>query len=139
MKQKMLKLIKILNQFTIDDVLTVSEFDENETKKLLTEFEDIGFIKKISEDKYLYIPESPRIIFKPTKIIASIEESQTVEQKTPQTIDTLFTKAGEQQIYDNAPKYAKKYLVKYYTILKMAGGLKGNNLESFLKQIGREY
>lgn len=139
MKQKMLKLIKILNQFTIDDVLTVSEFDENETKKLLTEFEDIGFIKKISEDKYLYIPESPRIIFKPTKIIDSIEESQTVEQKTPQTIDTLFTKAGEQQIYDNAPKYAKKYLVKYYTILKMAGGLKGNNLESFLKQIGREY
>ena len=57
MKQKMLKLIKILNQFTIDDILTMSEFSENEAKKLITEFEDIDLIKKISEDEYLYIPE----------------------------------------------------------------------------------
>ena len=50
MKQKMLKLIKILNQFTIDDILTMSEFSENEAKKLITEFEDIDLIKKISEE-----------------------------------------------------------------------------------------
>lgn len=48
MKQKMLKLIKILNQFTIDDILTMNEFSENEVKKLLTEFEDTGLIKKMS-------------------------------------------------------------------------------------------
>lgn len=138
MKQKMLKLIKILNQFTIDDVLTMGEFSENEAKNILTEFEDVGLIKKISEDEYLYIPEVNKLPIKPKDTITTAEEIQTTETKTLPVIDTLFTKAGEQQVYDNAPKYAKKSLVKYYTILKMVGGLKGNNLETFLKQLGAE-
>ena len=141
MKQKMLKLIKILNQFTIDDTLTMSEFSENEAKKLLTEFEDIGIIKKISQDEYLYIPEVNKSPIKTKDTITTAEEMQTTEIKTKTlpVVDTLFTKAGEQQVYDNAPKYAKKSLVKYYTILKMVGGLKGNNLEAFLKQLGAEH
>lgn len=41
MKQKILKLIKILNKFTLDDILSMDNFDENEVKIILADFEKI--------------------------------------------------------------------------------------------------
>ena len=89
MKQKMLKLIKILNQFTIDDVLTMGEFSENEAKNIFTEFEDVGLIKKISEDEYLYIPEVNKLPIKPKDTITTAEEIQTTETKALPAIDFI--------------------------------------------------
>ena len=37
MKQKILKLIKILNKFTIDDILSMDDFEEKEVSEILSE------------------------------------------------------------------------------------------------------
>lgn len=37
MKQKILKLIKILNRFTIDDLITLSGADEHEIQDIIIE------------------------------------------------------------------------------------------------------
>ena len=54
MKQKILKLIKILNKFTIDDILSMDEFDEQELLDIISEFEKSGIINKISKSQYIY-------------------------------------------------------------------------------------
>ncbi|MDO5437719.1 MAG: hypothetical protein Q4F80_05935 [bacterium] len=56
MKQKILKLIKILNKFTIDDILSMDDFDEKEVSETLSEFENSGLISKISAEEYIYFP-----------------------------------------------------------------------------------
>ena len=48
MKQKILKLIKILNKFTIDDILSMDDFEEQEVLEILSELENSGIINKIS-------------------------------------------------------------------------------------------
>ena len=49
MKQKILKLIKILNKFTIDDILSMDDFEEKEVSEILSELENSGIINKISK------------------------------------------------------------------------------------------
>ena len=46
MKQKILKLIKRLSRFTIDDIAIMSECDENSLVPVMDNFEDDGIIKK---------------------------------------------------------------------------------------------
>lgn len=48
MKQKILKLIKILNKFTIDDILSMDDFKEQEVSEILSELENSGIISKIT-------------------------------------------------------------------------------------------
>ena len=57
MKQKILKLIKILNKFTLDDILSLDEFDKQEVSVILSEFENSGVISKISKEQYIYFPD----------------------------------------------------------------------------------
>ena len=56
MKQKILKLIKILNKFTIDDILSMDDFEEQEVSEILSELENSGIINKISKEEYIYFP-----------------------------------------------------------------------------------
>ena len=56
MKQKILKLIKILNKFTIDDILSMDDFEEKEVSEILSELENSGIINKISKEEYIYFP-----------------------------------------------------------------------------------
>ena len=44
MKQKILKLIKILNKFTIDDILSMDDFEEQEVSEILSGLENSGII-----------------------------------------------------------------------------------------------
>ena len=56
MKQKILKLIKILNKFTIDDILSMDDFEEQKVSEILSELENSGIINKISKEEYIYFP-----------------------------------------------------------------------------------
>ena len=53
MKQKILKLIKILNKFTIDDILSMDDFEEQEVSEILSELENLGIISKITAEEYI--------------------------------------------------------------------------------------
>ena len=44
MKQKILKLIKRLSRFTIDDIAIMSEYDENALVPVIDNFEDDTFL-----------------------------------------------------------------------------------------------
>lgn len=138
MKQKMLKLIKILNKFTTDDILTMGEFEETQAKIILKEFEELKYIKLIAPNEFVYIPVPTNTINDDLPVSNKVYERKQKNEIKP-IVNTLFTKAGEQQVFDNAPKYAKRSLIKYYTVLKLAGSFKGNNLETFLKQLSEQH
>ena len=63
MKQKILKLIKILNKFTIDDILSMDDFEEKEVSEILSELENSGIISKITAEEYIYFPNKKVILF----------------------------------------------------------------------------
>ncbi|MGN0032112.1 MAG: DNA-binding domain-containing protein [Candidatus Gastranaerophilaceae bacterium] len=54
-------------------------------------------------------------------------------------IKTLFSKDEEQEVYENASPNAKRRIVKYYTILKIASQFDNRCIDAFLKQFSREH
>ena len=131
MKQKILKLIKILNKFTLDDILLMDNSDENEVKIILADFEKFGVIKKISDTEYVFLKQLPKLDdSKP------IPHHKTI---TKPLITNLFSKEKEQMIYDNATEKSKKILTKYYTILKLARSRRGDALKIYLANLAEEH
>ena len=51
----------------------------------------------------------------------------------------MFIKQNEEDIFINAPDYAKPYLIKYITALKLARNLKGRALKAFLAEFSNKY
>ncbi len=142
MKQKLLKLIKILNRFTIDDLITMSELEEADIRKLVQELLQDKVINHISKTEYAYI--------KPLTSISPIEllkENGKFYPKTPKrkidiseiNIEEFFPRKDETAVYNNAPEWAKAPLIKYTTILRLAGGLKGNSLKQFIEKLNTEH
>lgn len=134
MKQKILKLIKILNKFTIDDILSMDEFDEKELLDIISELAKSGVISKISKSQYIYYPKDN------SKQFVS-DRFNTLDIKKAKDVDikTLFSKEEEQEVYENAAPNAKRRIVKYYTILKIAGQFDSRGINVFLKQFSREH
>ena len=131
MKQKILKLIKILNKFTLDDILLMDNFDEDEVKIILADFEKFGVIKKISDTEYVFL-----------KQLHKLNESEPIPHHktiTKPLITNLFSKENEQMIYDNATEKSKKILTKYYTILKLASSRRGDALKIYLANLAEEH
>ena len=142
MKQKLLKLIKILNRFTIDELIAMSEIEEADIKNLVQEFLQDKVINKISQTEYAYI--------KPLKSISPIEllkQNGKFYPKTPKqkidiseiNIEEFFLRKDETAIYNNAPDWAKASLIKYTTILRLAGNLRGNSLKQFIEKLNAEH
>ena len=132
MKQKILKLIKILNKFTIDDILSMEEFDEQEVLDILSEFEKSGIINKISKEQYIYLSGGN---IKSTRLyMLDIDKRKDITD-----IKTLFSKEEEQEVYENATPNAKRRIVKYYTILKIASQFDNRCIDAFLNQFSKEH
>ena len=64
MKQKILKLIKILNRFTIDDLITLSGADEHEIQDIIIALQQEKIINQISKTEYGYIKSIESVIQK---------------------------------------------------------------------------
>ena len=135
MKQKILKLIKILNKFTIDDILSMDDFEEQEVSEMLSELENSGIINKISKEEYIYFPNG-----KTEPQTSNRLHNLNIEKRKDLTdIKTLFSKDEEQEVYENASPNAKRRIVKYYTILKIASQFDNRHIDAFLKQFSREH
>jgi len=140
MKQKILKLIKRLSRFTIDDIAIMSECDENSLVPVMDNFEDDGIIKKISDKEYGYITQNKEKPALKAIIENNIDKKIKKVEIDFKTINTkhIFKKEKEQEIFDNAPDWAKAKIIKHMTVLKLAGNLKGTRLLNFLEQLGKE-
>ena len=135
MKQKILKLIKILNKFTIDDILSMDDFEEQEVSEILSELENSGIISKITAEEYIYFPNK-----KAEPQTSNRLHSLNIEKRKDLTdIKTLFSKDEEQEGYENASPNAKRRIVKYYTILKIASQFDNRCISAFLKQFSKEH
>lgn len=134
MKQKILKLIKILNKFTIDDILSMDEFDEQELLDIISEFEKSSIINKISKSQYIYYPKDNS-----KQLVSDRFNTLDIKKVKEADIKTLFSKEEEQEVYENASPNAKRRIVKYYTILKIAGQFDNRCIDAFLKQFSKEH
>ena len=113
----------------------MEEFDEQEVLEILSEFEKLGIINRISKEQYIYLsggsikpPASNRLY------------SLDIERRKDLTdIKTLFSKDEEQEVYENASPNAKRRIVKYYTILKIASQFDIRCIGAFLKQFSKEH
>ena len=132
MKQKILKLIKILNKFTISDILTMDDFDEQEVLSILSEFEELKIIKKISQNQYVYMENK---MFNQKNTSGKLYNIDIDKRKGVTDIKSLFSKEEEQEIYENATPNTKRKIVKYYTILKIASQFDDKSIDIFLKQV----
>ena len=140
MKQKILKLIKRLSRFTIDDIAIMSECDENSLVPVMDNFEDDGIIKKISDKEYGYITQNKEKPALKAIIENNIDKKIKKVDIDFKTINTkhIFKKEKEQEIFDNAPDWAKAKIIKHMTVLKLAGNLNGTRLYKFLEQLGKD-
>lgn len=137
MKQQILKLIKILNKFTLDDILSMDEFDKQEVLEILSEFENSNLISKISKEQYIYFPNKNSNSKIPSRLHNNNLNIKTKENITD--IKSLFSKEEEQEIYENASPNAKRRIVKYYTILKIVSQFDSRCIEAFLKHFSKAY
>lgn len=135
MQQKLLKLAKMLKRFSVLEVQSMLEVEDDEIKKAIKILEKSGHIKKVAINEYAYL-KIPASVNYNTEFNKQKQEKDLVIQKNPQK---LFTKKEERAVYENAPGYAKPYLVKYYTVLCLAKNLQGEQLRIFLKQFSKEH
>lgn len=141
MKQKILKLTKILNRFTIDDILSMEEScKEDELKNILLELEKEKNISKISETEYAYIESitmqtESKIQKERPNITTNIDSIDLKNIK----IEELFRNTEDYEFYKKSKSYDQRNMVKILTLFKIAKGLKGEALRNFLNVIGLQY
>lgn len=86
----------------------------------------------------LYKIKKSSIKIKPKVLYNTIAFKKNVpEQKN--FVDLKFRTEKEQNIYDNAPDWGKKYVEKYLTIFKLMGKLKGYALSEFIQKLNIEH
>jgi len=109
-REKILKIIKGLNTFSLDDILMMCDVDEAEVKNLLKDFVEKKIIQKISDDEYRYLgkiklkeaylkliepeKENPSEIFSEITFKSAAEyflEHHTKKKCTPSTYKTYKT------------------------------------------------
>lgn len=145
MKQKILKLIKNLERFKIEDIITLTELDKDVVSKYINELLEENKISKISENIYAYVPEIHSIIQpqlkkadnKDHRYLYNIEiNKDIITEISPKK---LFSSSKELKIFNEQKDYNKRNIVRVLTILKLAWGLKGNKLKEFLNKLGEKH
>ena len=97
-------------------------------------------IVKISSFEYAYLKTAiSQENFPPKQ--NEIKQEKSYKSVVPININTnnMFIKQNEEDIFINAPDYAKPYLIKYTTALKLARNLKGRALKGFLAEFSNKY
>lgn len=131
MKQTILKIIKKIKRISLDDLIILSELDEKEIRPILDELLEEKMIFKISSFEYAYLKIAILQENLPPK------QSEITQEKGYKKVIPL--KQNEEDIFINAPDYAKPYLIKYITALKLARNLKGRALKAFLAEFSNKY
>lgn len=74
MIQKIRKLCKQLQKFTLDEITSIAEINENKMRAILQDLEEENFIKKISNSQYAYIPVIEKDLPE-LKVVNSVEDA----------------------------------------------------------------
>lgn len=138
LQKKILKLMKILNRFTLDDIVTTLELVEKEEILALNYIQNLekeNVVRQISPRQYAYCEKNERVICVFTKTEGSINREAPkikMDKVKPNPID--ITKDENYEKYLNARQKSQIKVNKYLKIIEAAGCLGGKNLMAFIKE-----
>jgi len=125
MKQKLLRLAKKLNKFTLDDLVMTMEENSEELQKEIKSLLQTGQITKAKNNSYFYSESKTKESEKlPDRVIFTEEE-----------IQKLIDERNTSEAYKNSPKYVQRKVDKYVFLLKETHGLIGVKLVSYIKNV----
>ena len=136
MKQQIKKLCKQLGRFDFNDFAGILELPDDEVQTLLDELTSDKVIRQISGTEYAYIPVVP------------LSAQKEVPQMPPLTVKNRvlspeelkpFNNEDQQKIFDEAPEYNQRHIIKCLNIFKLTNGLRGNELIKMLRYITQKY
>lgn len=139
MRKKILRLAKIMGNFSLEDIVTTLELNKKEEKesfKCLSELVDNELLMKVSENIYIYNKKQKTQI-KPSE--ADKNSGQIIDPSGIKPLVIDITKDKNYEIYRTAPVFAKKKADKYLSVINAAGKLRGNELESFIKKWNKRF
>ena len=131
MKQKLLRLAKKLNKFTIDDLVMTLEEDYEELQNEIESLLQTGQITKAKNNSYFYSEEKTLSKIKNQYSRADIYYKGVVF--TEEELQKFDEQMNTSEAYKNSPNYIKKKINKYVSLIKAGNGLCGRKLEHFLK------
>lgn len=138
MKQQITKLLKRQTKLKFDELLILSELEEGELEKILQNLISEEIIKKVG-DEYVYILPLISEAHKKSKKKNKLKKYNSIKRdlrafstEIPKK-EKVFRNEKEIEQFNSIPDYAKKFVFKYLTLMKAAGGLGGKALQLFLK------
>lgn len=130
MKNQLLKLIKGLNRFKIDDLCQMAELQEEEITCFLDEFLKEGIIAKTGNNTFTMLDKIPQRQSKRPKNV--------LEKRREESKKLLDFSQKEIEEYKRAPDWAKKSSEKYIKIMYATQNMNYKAIEQFLKNWNRE-
>src|ERR1035437_1484011 len=129
MKQQLLKLIKGLNRFKVDDLCQMLELEENEILQCLDELINQSIIIKIGNDAYTMLDKIPQRQTRRKKNASAekIENTKKLLQFSQEEIDK----------FKKVPEHLKKPAEKYLKILYSTQDMTPKKIRSFLESWNR--
>ena len=132
MEQKILRLAKKLNKFTIDDLVMTLEEDFEELHKEIESLLQAGQITKAKNNSYFYSEEKN---YKPTKKELTKENKYYMGMIfTDKELKKLDKEVQTSQAYKNSKNFIKKKINKYVALVRASNGIFGRRLVHFLKE-----
>jgi len=130
MKEQILKAIKGLKSFTIEDLELITGFDEPEILETLKEL-------PVKSSGNIYTFEKP--ILPKSEIRKEKIRLQKEKQQETKVLKLLQFTEEELRIYNSAPENARKKGDKYLRIIKLTHGATGKRLIDFIRYWNNQY
>ncbi len=132
MKQKLLRLAKKLNKFTIDDLVIMLEEDFTVIEKELELLLASGKIRKQKkEGSYIYYEDQKKFQSTNKKLFPKVDALRIIFSQ--EEIEKFFDDRKTSRAYKNAPKFIQKKVDKYILLLREVNGLTGVWLDDYIK------
>lgn len=110
------KIAKKLDKFTFDEIVTISELEENEVKEILEVLIQENVVLQ-KEDTYFY---------------TKIKNKQTVKRKTELFQEFILEEQDGYEEYLRLSPCYKKTVDKRINIIKLTNGFSGKDLKSVI-------
>jgi len=131
MEQKILRLAKKLNKFTIDDLIMTLEENSADIQQKLDLLLETGQIIRAESGSYFYSEKN----YRPEKNILTKENKYYRGMLfTDEELKKLDEEVQTSQAYKNSKNFIKKKINKYVALVKASNGIFGRSLVHFLKE-----
>jgi hypothetical protein len=145
-KEKIWKIAKGLRKFSLDDLLMLSECEEQEVLHCIETLLQNGKISRLPDDMFCItimpkVLQESRQANKEKREILKLQQISQIPFK-PDLKTEIFDRVKEQKdhdLYMNAPASARRKAEKYLRVIQASKGLHGAKLMFFIKKWNETY